>query len=198
MARCRYRDADGGVTRLVQKLGPADDYDQHGKLAEDALIAVLSEPPRRSGNTGEVAPETKVSDLVEQHLSRLAEDGRSPVTMSTYRFTTTKLKKFIGGLRVGGEASPARMDAALRSMRTAHGATMARQSKTLLRGGALQLAVMASVLNSNPVRDVQPLRSKTQPKGAVTLTADQLRELLTKIQSSTYREERDLIDRSPC
>ncbi len=34
-----------GVTRLVQKLGPADDYDQHGKLAEDALIAVLSEPP---------------------------------------------------------------------------------------------------------------------------------------------------------
>ncbi len=89
-----------------------------------------------------------MSDLVEQHLSRLAEDGRSPVTMSTYRFTTTKLKKFIGGLRVGGEASPARMDAALRSMRTAHGATMARQSKTLLRG-ALQLAVMASVLNSN-------------------------------------------------
>ncbi len=28
----------------------------------------------------------------------------------------------------------------------------------------------------------------------MTLTADQLRELLTKIQSSTYREERDLID----
>ncbi|MGJ6123544.1 site-specific integrase [Mycolicibacterium sp. Y3] len=190
MARCRYRDTDG-VTRLVQKLGPADDYDQHGKLAEDALIAVLSER-RRSGNTGEVGPDTKVSDLVEQHLSRLAEDGRSPVTMSTYRFTNTKLKKFIGGLRVG-EASPARMDAALRSMRTAHGATMARQSKTLLRG-ALQLAVMASVLNSNPVRDVQPLRSKAQPKGAVALTADQLRDLLTKIQSSPYCEERDLID----
>lgn len=63
----------------------------------------------------------------------------------TYRFTTTKLKKFIGGLRVG-ESSPARVDAALRSMRNAHGATMARQSKTILRG-ALQLAVMASARN---------------------------------------------------
>ncbi|MFN6554248.1 site-specific integrase [Mycolicibacterium septicum] len=190
LARCRYRDTDG-VTRLVQKLGPADDYDQHGKLAEDALITVLAER-RRSGNSGEIGPDTKVSDLVEQHLSRLAEDGRSPVTMSTYRFATTKLKKFIGGLRVA-EASPARMDAALRSMRTAHGATMARQSKTLLRG-ALQLAVMASALNSNPVRDVQPLRSKAQPKGAVALTGSQLRELLIKIRSSSYCEEHDLVD----
>jgi hypothetical protein len=62
------------------------------------------------------------------------------------------------------------MDAALRSMRSAHGATKARQSKSILRGG-LQLAVMASVLDANPVRDVQPLRSNSQPKGAVALTA---------------------------
>lgn len=81
-----------------------------------------------------------------------------PATLATYRFAVGKLQKFIGGLRVD-EASPARIDAALRSMRTAHGATMARQAKTILRG-ALQLAVMANVLGSNPVRDVQPLRSK--------------------------------------
>jgi hypothetical protein len=62
------------------------------------------------------------------------------------------------------------MDAALRSMRSAHGATKARQSRSILRGG-LQLAVMASVLDANPVRDVQPLRSNSQPKGAVALTA---------------------------
>ncbi len=172
LARCRYRDADG-VTRLVQKLGPVDEYDQHGKLAEDALIAALAER-QRFAEYGEIGPHTKVSDLVERHLARLAEDGRSPVTMSTYRFTTTKLKKFIGGLRVS-ESSPARIDAALRSMRNAHGATMARQSKTMLRG-ALQLAVMSSVLSANPVRDVQPLGSKSQPKGAVALTADQLRD----------------------
>lgn len=190
LARCRYRDTDG-VTRIVQKLGPADEYDKYGKLAEDALISVLAER-KRAGIHGEIGPDTKVADLVEQHLARLAEDGRSPVTMSTYRFTNTKLKKFVGGLRVR-EATPARMDAALRSMRNAHGATMARQSKSILRG-ALQLAVMASVINANPARDVQPLRSKTQPKGAVALTADQLRDLLVNLRTSEFCDRHDLVD----
>jgi len=133
-----------------------------------------------------------VTELLEQHLIRLAEDGRSPVTLTTYRFAVGKLQKFIGGVRVG-EASPARIDAALRSMRAAHGTTMARHAKTILRG-ALQLAVMANVLGSNPVRDVQPLRSKTQPEGAVGLTSDQLRELLQKLQMSKFCKDHDLVD----
>ena len=70
---------------------------------------------------------------------------------------------------------------------------MARQSKSILRG-ALQLAVMASVINANPVRDVQPLRSKTQPKGAVALTADQLRDLLVNLRTSEFCEKHDLVD----
>ena len=190
LARCRYRDTDG-VTRIIQRLGPADEYDQHGKLAEDALVAALTER-KHAVTYGELGLETKVTNLVEQHLDRLAEDGRSPVTMSTYRFSANKLTKFIGGLRVG-EASPARIDAALRSMRSAHGSTMARQSKSILRG-ALQLAVMASVLGSNPVRDVQPVRSQRQPKGAVALTADQLRDLLVKLRASAFCEKHDLAD----
>ncbi|UMB68791.1 hypothetical protein [Mycobacterium paraterrae] len=71
---------------------------------------------------------------------------------------------------------------------------MARQAKTILRG-ALQLAVMANVLSANPVRDVQPLRSKTQPMGAVGLTADQLRDLLQKVRESEYCRGHDLVDR---
>jgi integrase len=190
LARCRYRDNDG-VTRIVQRLGPADDYDQHGKLAEDALVAALTER-KHTVTYGEIALETKVTSLIEQYLDRLAEDGRSPVTMSTYRFSAKKLTKFIGGLGVG-EASPARIDAALRSMRSTHGTTMARQSKSILRG-ALQLAVMAGVVGANPVRDVQPLRSERQPKGAVALTADQLRDLLVKLRTSTFCEKHDLAD----
>jgi integrase len=70
---------------------------------------------------------------------------------------------------------------------------MARQAKTVLRG-ALQLAVMANVLGSNPVRDVQPLRSKTQPRGAVGLTAELLRDLLQKLQASKFCQDHDLVD----
>lgn len=190
LARCRYRDSDG-VTRKVQRLGPPGIYDQYGKLAEDALVQALTER-RPASRSDAIGLQTPVIALVEQHLTRLSEDGRSPVTLATYRFAVGKLKKFIGGLKVG-EASPARVDAALRSMRTAHGATMARQSKTIMRG-ALQLAVMANVLGSNPVRDVQPLRSKSQPKGAVGLTAEQLRDLLQKLQESQYCREHDLVD----
>ena len=190
LARCRYRDSDG-VSRKVQRLGPPGIYDQYGKLAEDALIQALADR-RLSSPSDTIGLETLLTAVVEQHLVRSAEDGRSPVTLSTYRFAVGKLQKFIGGVRVG-EASPARIDAALRSMRSAHGPTMARQAKTVLRG-ALQLAVMANVLGSNPVRDVQPLTSKTQPKGAVGLTAEQLRDLLQKLQASKFCQDHDLID----
>lgn len=189
-ARCRYRDLDG-VTRQVQRLGPPDEFDQYGKMAEDALFAAIAERRRLVSNE-EVTPDSKVVDLIERHLTRLEEDGRSPVTMSTYRYTTTKLKKFIGGLRVS-ESTPARIDAAIRSMHKAHGATMARQSKSIL-SGALQLAVMATALNTNPVRDVDSIRRKTKAKGAPALDAQQVRSLLTKIQASEYCREADLVD----
>ena len=46
LARARFRDADG-VTRRVQRSGPADEFDKYGKLAEDALLIALAErrPP---------------------------------------------------------------------------------------------------------------------------------------------------------
>jgi hypothetical protein len=62
--------------------------------------------------------------LIDRHIERLVEDGRSIKTLDTYRYDARKLAKLVGGVRVG-EASPARLDAALRSMRTAHGPTMA-------------------------------------------------------------------------
>ena len=78
-------------------------------------------------------------------------------------------------------------------MRDTHGANMARHAKTILRG-ALQLAVLGGALGANPVRDVQPIKSKNQPKGAVALTADQVRELLTKLRASKFCQDHDLVD----
>jgi integrase len=189
LARCRYRDRDG-VTRIVQRVGPPDEHDQYGKLASDALLESLidRQPPTGPDTIGRATP---VSALVDEHLERLVEDGRAPRTLDTYRSAATKLQKFLGGVRVG-EATPARIDAALRSMRTTHGATTARQAKTILRG-ALQLAVMANVLTSNPVRDVQTIKSKHRPKGAPALTAQQLRALLPKLKASQFCHDYDLV-----
>jgi hypothetical protein len=146
MAQCRYRDSDG-VTRRVRRLGPPDEHDKHGKLAEDALIEALIERRPPSGHDA-ISLDTLVMNLVDQHIDRLAEDGRSGRTLDTYRYDAGKLAKIMGGVRVG-EATPPRIDAAIRSMRTAHGPTMARRARTLLRGG-LQLAVLNNVLGTNP------------------------------------------------
>jgi integrase len=189
LARCRFRDSDG-VVRRVERRGPPDEHDQHGKLAEDALVEALIQ--RRAGGDSEVTLDTTIMDLVGQHIDRLVEDGRAIRTIDTYRYCAKLLAKIIAGVRVG-EATPARIDAAIRSMRRAHGDVMAVQSKTILKGG-LHLAVMASVIGSNPVRDVSPIRSKTRPKGAPALTADELRGLLAKLRASEACQRHDLID----
>lgn len=93
----------------------------------------------------------------------MAEDGRSARTLDTYRCTATNLTKFMAGVTVG--ASAARLDAALRSMRTADGATMARQARTLLRG-ALQLAVLNNVLGAEPGAGFQATKSQNNPKAS--------------------------------
>jgi hypothetical protein len=190
-AQCRVRDTDG-VTRRVRRVGPPDEHDRHGKLAEDALIEALAQRRPPSGAPDEIGVDTPVMALVEAHLARLAEDGRAPATQATYRVVAGKLRAKLGGVRVV-EATPARIDAALRSMSNTHGPVMARQAKTILRGG-LQLAVLANVLSTNPVRDVQQIKSKRPPKGAPSLTADQLRDLLVKLRASEYCREHDLGD----
>ena len=169
-------------------MGRAHEFDKCGKLAEDALIEALAEPRPPSGPDA-IGLDTLVVVLIDQHITRLAEDGRSVRTLDTYRYDAAKLAKFIAGVRVG-EAAPARVDAALRSMRNTHGPTMARSARTLLRG-ALQLAMLNNVVGTNPVRDVQSIRSKAAPKGPSALTAEQVRHLLTKIRASDECQRRD-------
>ena len=190
LARARFRDSDD-VTRRVQRVGPADEFDKYGKLAEHALLAALAERRPATGSDW-IGLDTLVSTLVDQHIQRLAEDGRSIRTLDTYRYDAGKLAKFIGGVRVG-EASPARLRRGVAIHAGDSGPTMARRARTLLRG-ALQLAVLNNVLGTNPVRDVQSIRSKTTLKGAPALTADQLRELPARLRASEACSKRDLVD----
>jgi len=188
LARCRYRDADG-VTRVVERRGPAGD--QRGKAAEDALVSSL-QTRRPPGLSGEINLDTRIAALVEQHLTLLAESGRSPATMTTYRSVARKLTKFTSSLRVG-DATPGRLSAVIRSLHTTHGANTARHSRVLLRG-ALQIAVADDVIGRNPVAEVGRIESDRPPKGAPALDATALRDLLGKLAVSSPCEEADLID----
>jgi hypothetical protein len=59
IARCKFRDADG-VARRVERRGPADEYDKHGKLAEDVLIEALK-ARRAPGDPGDISLDTKIT-----------------------------------------------------------------------------------------------------------------------------------------
>lgn len=73
-----------------------------------------------------------------------------------------------------------------------HGPVMARQSRTILRGG-MQLAVLAECLDANPVVGIG-FRSIRRPKGAPGLSADDLRDLSAKVAASEDCRRRDLAD----
>lgn len=188
IARCRYRDTDG-VTRIVERRSPGPD--QYGKRAEDALVEALA--VRQHSDGGEVTLDSKLVDLVTRHIDRLEEDGRADRTIDTYRYCAKLLTKIIAGVRVR-EATPARIDAAIRSMRNAHGEVLAVQSKTIMKGG-LQLAVMADVIPTNPARDVSPMQTKKKrAAGAKALTGDELRNMMTQLRESELCQRHDLVD----
>ncbi|MEE2057777.1 site-specific integrase [Rhodococcus artemisiae] len=189
LARCRFRD-DDGVVRIVERRTPPGRRDQYGKLAEDELLEHLDS--RRTPSEDEVTSSTTIAALVRTYLARLEEEGRAAATIDTYKFAAGKLEGKLGGVRVG-EATARRVDTAIRAMSKTHGPTMARQAKTILRG-ALGLAVLAGALDSNPVRDVSPIKSKTPPAGARALTADELRALLIALDDSEYCKANDLVD----
>jgi integrase len=149
----------------------------------------LRRPP---GLSGAITLDARIAELVEQQLERLVEDGKSPATLTTYRSAARRLAQFSGSLRVG-DATPGRVNAVIRSMRKAHWANMARHGRTLLRAG-LQIAVMDDVLGSNPVREVNKIESDHKPKGAPALTAQQLRDLLSKLRASAFCQHHDLVD----
>ena len=133
-------------TRKVQTIGPPEEFDQHGKLAEDAVVEALSERRPPSGSDA-IGLDTLVMSLVDQHISRLREDGRSVRALDTNRHDTAKLAKFTAGVWVG-KASPARIEAAL-YMRTAHRATNGTTGAEIA-AGALPIAVLNNFLGATP------------------------------------------------
>ncbi|MCX6468082.1 MAG: site-specific integrase [Corynebacteriales bacterium] len=190
LARCRFRDLDG-IVRIVERRTPGDvANDQYGAAAEAVLLDALE--ARRVAGAGTITSSMLLPALCKVHLDRLEEDGRSARTLDTYRYNVAKLGTWIAGIRVG-ECTPGRVDAVLRSMGAAHGTVMARQSKTILTG-ALGLAVLDGALPTNPVKDVSTIKAKTPPKGAPSLTAEELRGLIAAVHADPECVRLDVAD----
>ena len=189
LARCRFRD-DDGIVRIVERRTPQGVDDKYGAKAENELLDSLE--GRRAPSDGQISDRTLLTAVCKMHLQRLEDEGRSTATMDTYNFAADKMKTWTAGIRVG-ECTPGRVDSVLRAMAKTHGVTMARQAKTILRGG-LSLAVLQGVLPTNPVRDVSAIKSKAAPKGAQAITGSTLRQLLINLHTDDFCVRNDICD----
>jgi hypothetical protein len=77
------------------------------------LIEALAQRRPPSGAPDQIGLDTSVMALVDQHLVRLAEDGRAPADSSDVQGCGWKLRNKLSGVRLV-EATPARINAALR------------------------------------------------------------------------------------
>lgn len=90
-----------------------------------------------------------------------------------------------------GELTVPRLPAVLTATRRQHSAASAKTVRTIL-SGVRGLAVRYGVLPSNPVRDVGRIESRK--KSARSLTSDELRDLLAKLDADKIAARHDLPD----
>lgn len=183
IARCRFRD-DDGTTRIVERQSPEGEYDQRGQLAENALLVAL-ESRRAGAGDDDITGETTVSTLCERHIQKLAAKGRATRTIDTYRDVMKVIEPRAGSVRAR-EATAGRMDKAIQGISERHGYATAKQARTVLRGG-LQLAVVADVLPVNPIASTSRLERKAPPKGAPSIDAEKLAQLLADLRATTVQ-----------
>ncbi|MBN7484533.1 site-specific integrase [Mycobacteroides abscessus subsp. abscessus] len=193
VARCWVRDPDGHLRR-VGRQSPRDVYDRHGSSAEDALVAHLTE--RTAAGPTDITGRTLITDLLTTHLDNLRVAGRAVRTLDTYTLRVEHWKEFGGGLRVQ-DVTPGVLTHVLDRLRVAHGATTAKQLRTLVTA-ALDLAVNAGALSTNPARASQGVpqakRSLREAQGAEPINPDDLPRILDVITGSEECRKRDLTD----
>jgi integrase len=183
-ARTTFRDYDGR-TREVQ---------QHGRTkaeAERRLAEALRD--RRTPGTGsELTGESKVALLAERWFAEISGGTLSPNTVSAYRDRLDRqILPALASVRVR-ELSVGLVDRHLNAIKTAHGAAVAKMTKSVL-SGMCGLACRHNALASNPCRDVS--RISTQPlKPPTSLTVDEVRQLHEWLSADAESVARDLPD----
>ncbi|WP_169585281.1 tyrosine-type recombinase/integrase [Antrihabitans stalactiti] len=185
-ARCRVRGLNG-VTQRIQRDTPAHvARDSHGAAAKASLMeAVAAFVQLDGGGDGEVKPTTELHQLVVLYLADLDKSDRATRTRDTYHRVAALLVGALGKLRVQ-EATPRRLGGVLEKLAKAHGATTAKQAKTIL-SGVMANAVREGATLRNPVRDMDPIRvtPRNTAEGARrVLTGPELGELLYQLDNS--------------
>lgn len=186
-ALAKVRDTDG-VLRDVTREGTSRDD------ARQNLLRAIENRPGFGGS--QFTADSRVGEIADAWLEGIMEQvaagERAPNTPRVYDSVLTRhVKPALGQLRIR-EASVTRCDAFVRSMRTHHGAPLAKTARTVLNG-VLGYAARHGLITTNPMRDVARIEG-SQTKQARALT-DVERDLwLEKMEADEVAVRHDLPD----
>ena len=150
-ARVRFRDVDG-VTRHVERVGASR------TAAVNSLRAALRDR-QWTPSGGEITADSTIGAVAAVWLRDLDESDRASAprshTGTSGRATSNRPS---ASLRLR-DARVSRVDAVIRQLRERSGPGTAKHAKVVL-SGVLGLAVRHDALDSNPVRDLTPARTR--------------------------------------
>lgn len=191
-ARCRYRDFDGKVYEVER-------YGTSKAKAIDRLKAAIRDWVTPVAGAL-ITPSTRFSEVARIWLAEVEADAerglRSFGSLDTYRNRLDKIVlPEVGELSMNEVTTPT-LDALCKKVRDASSASSAKTVRSVL-GGVCALAVRHGALESNPVREVGPLeskRAKNKPSHSRALSAEQVLDLLAKLDADEQAVRDDLPD----
>ncbi len=171
-ATARFRGYDG-KTRQVERRMPG----KNGAAAERALIAEFLD---RGNSVGaDITRESRLSAVVPIWWAEQEDKKLADMTRDRYAdVVDSHILPGVGSLRLREATVPA-LDRFLKALSLSNGKSTAKHAKTIL-SGILGLAVRHGAIDSNPLRDVSPVRIKS--KAVRALTVEEARALRAGLQ----------------
>ena len=169
-AETRIRDYDG-ITRRVRAVGVSKyKAEQHLKAK---LLERNTPHQHQTINAG-----MKLTALADIWFKQYQQDNNRANTLKRYNEVIEGyIKKRMGGIVVR-ECSPGLLTSILNGIKTDHGYSSAKQTKTVL-SNMFKLAVKYNALMQNPVRDVELKQDRNAPKKSVdALTLEEVQKVL--------------------
>ncbi|MFC7342105.1 tyrosine-type recombinase/integrase [Saccharopolyspora griseoalba] len=183
----QYRDFDG-VTRQVERTGPSAAKATR-KLKRE--LADRLAPVQNSGLSADSRFREAAALWIEEFERSVEEGVRSPTSLDTYR---GRLDSYVlpplGELRLR-EVTTFRVEQTCQSVRRNLSVDSARTVRNII-SGICGLAVRYRAMQTNPVRDMSALEGRR--KASRALEADEMKDLLHKLDTSDFAVRHDLPD----
>jgi integrase len=191
-ARCRYRDFDGRVYEVER-------YGTSPPKSVRRLKEALRDWTAPAGGDA-ITGESKFHQIAAIWMAELESDADSDIrswgTVGTYRNRlSTIILPAVGELRMREVSTPI-FNTLCRDVLTRSSASSAKTVRAIL-SAVCAVAVRHGALAANPVREVGALESKRarkRPAKSRALTADQVKDLLAKLDADEVAIQQDLPD----